>query len=254
MNFVINKIKNLFLKANFNFENLNIIITILIILITFILYLYFKKTNQNDFKKNKNLFEIISTDNLTEFKNYIKSNNLNIKSLHKIYYYSKISPLTFSIGNNSFKIFSYLLENNYNFNTNSKENPHPILYCSYYYDCDIRYLNELLKYKNKIDFNIKGLKFNANALEFAIWKEKKDYVKILSKFIKFNIDNFNNNTKIGLNFKDVNIEIKKILLRNVIFNKKLNQFRLYDLNLKRKINIGIFNTKSYFMYNFLNYS
>ena len=253
MNFIINKIKNLFLIANFNIENLNIIImTILIISLTSILYLFFKKTTQNDFKKIKILFDIIAKDDLTEFKNFIKSNKLNIKSLHKINYYSKIAPLTYSIGNNSFKIFSYLLENNYNFNTNSFENPHPLLYCSYYYDCDIRYLNELLKYKNQIDFNIKGFKLKANALEIAIWREKKDYIKILSKFIKFNIDNFNN-TKLG-NFKDVNIEIKKILLRNVIFNKKLNQFRLYDLNLKRKINIGIFNTKSYFMYNFLNYS
>jgi len=252
MNFVDN------LKTNFNFQNLTPknLITFLIILIP-LLYFIFKKAKKNNFNKKIifKLFKIISTDNLPEFKNYIKINNFNIKTLHKISYYSKIAPLTYAIGQNSFKIFSYLLENNYNFNTNSLENPHPILYCSYYADSDIRYLNELLKYKNQIDFNIKGLKFKANALEIAVWKGKKNYVKILSKFIKFNINNYNN-TQIGqqIKFDDVDVEIKKILLRNIIFQKKLNQFRLYDLNLKRKINIGIFNTKSYFMYNFLNYS
>jgi ankyrin repeat protein len=158
------------------------------------------------------------------------------------------------MGSNSFKIFSFLLENGYNFNTNSNENPHPILYCSFYKNNDIRYLKELLKYKNQIDFNVKFIFYDANCLEIAIWREKEDFVEILSKYLKFNIEKFNNNKffrEIEFKFENVGDNIKKILLKNEIFKKKFNQFLFYDLSLKRKINVDIFNTKSYFMWNFL---
>jgi hypothetical protein len=112
--------------------------------------------------------------------------------------------------------------------------------------CQCKLVNDLTWIKTKIIKNCQNPQWN-QILQLPICNYS-DYAEI-----EVNSSGLLGSTKLG-NFKDVNIEIKKILLRNVIFNKKLNQFRLYDLNLKRKINIGIFNTKSYFMYNFLNYS
>lgn len=44
--------------------------------------------------------------------------------------------------------------------------------------------------------------------------------------------------------------IKKLLLREIIFEKK-NLFNVYDKTIKKELNLQIFNTRHYFIENFL---
>jgi len=52
-------------------------------------------------------------------------------------------------------------------------------------------------------------------------------------------------------WKNVKISIKKILLKNILFDKKKNMFNIYDHSMNKRLDLKIFNTRHYFMENCL---
>lgn len=52
-------------------------------------------------------------------------------------------------------------------------------------------------------------------------------------------------------WQNVKTQVKRAILKQVIFQKKLDTFNIYDLSMKKKLNLPIFSTRHYFMENFL---
>jgi ankyrin repeat protein len=139
-----------------------------ILSLTLIIYFF---SNQKKKITHSKLFDFIAGKKLNEFINYIKNNNLSISELNKITYYGNITLIIYAIENESDNIIDYLLENGYDLNFYLKNGDPPIIYCAYRgYS---KYLEKLLSYKKYFDINVISKKFNANALEIAVWKGKK---------------------------------------------------------------------------------
>ena len=134
------------------------------------LIIYFLSKQKNKIKHSK-LFDFIAGKKLNEFINYIKNNNLSISELNKITYYGNITLIIYAIEKDSDNIIDYLLENGYDLNFYLKNGDPPIIYCAYRgYS---KSLEKLLLYKKYFDINVISKKFNANALEIAVWRGKK---------------------------------------------------------------------------------
>ena len=196
------------------------------------------------------LYKFIEGKQLNELINYLKKNNLSVKQLHKITYYGNTTPLIYAIGKDSSNIINYLLENGYDINYHLKNSLPPIIYCAYMEKDE--YLKKLLKYKN-LDINVISEQFKANSLEIAVSRGSKKCIKLLlNAGMEFNIKKYNESIAKGNKFfNEIEREIKEILLKNVLLNKKIKYFNIHDKCVKKELKLKIFNTKPYLLENFL---
>ena len=68
----------------------------------------------------------------------------------------------------------------------------------------------------------------------------------------FSIEKYNK-TLFGssFEFKNINRDIKELLLGNIIFHKKLEFLNIHNKCVNRELSLKIFNTKPYLMENYL---
>ena len=180
--------------------------------------------------KNAPLFKSMHNDDLKKFKEYLTSNNLKVTDIHTLVYFQGKTPITYAIMHRAFKIFNYLIDNNYNLNDVPKYSEPAITFVAH--SGEIEYLNILLKHKDKFDLYAKKPDLNANALEVAVWRgDKLDVIEaLLNAGMKFSIKEYNNTRpgKYLLPFDKVSLEVKKVLVKRCIFDKVVNQLNIVD--------------------------
>lgn len=202
------------------------------------------------------LFKAMHIDDLNKFKDYLKSNNLKVTNIHKLEYFQGKTPIMYAIDRRAFNIFQYLIENNYDLSYISKNSEPVITFAAH--SGELKYLNLLLKYKDKFDLYAKNPRFNANALEILIWRgeDKLDSIEaLLNAGMKFSINDYNN-TIIGKQlcpFKDVPFDIKKILVKRYVFDQTINQINIVD-ELEKKKNIKSFNNINIYWKEYLDFA
>ena len=202
------------------------------------------------------LFKAMHIDDLNKFKDYLKSNNLKVTNIHKLEYFQHKTPIMYAIDRRAFNIFQYLIENNYDLSYISKNSEPVITFAAH--SGELKYLNLLLKYKDKFDLYAKNPRFNANALEILIWRgeDKLDSIEaLLNAGMKFSINDYNN-TIIGKQlcpFKDVPFDIKKILVKRYVFDQTINQINIVD-ELEKKKNIKSFNNINIYWKEYLDFA
>ena len=202
------------------------------------------------------LFKTMNNDDLNKFKDYLTSNNLKVSNIHKLEYFQGKTPIMYAIDRRAFNIFKYLIENNYDLSYISKNSEPVITFAAH--SGELKYLNLLLKHKDKFDLYAKNTRFNANALEILVWRgeNKLDSIEaLLNAGMKFSINDYNN-TIIGKQlcpFKDVPLDIKKILVKRCIFEKNINQINIVD-ELDKKKNMKFFNNINIYWKEFLDFA
>ena len=218
-----------------------------ILSITIIIFFFPKSSNSQN---HSELYKFIEGKQLNELINFLKKNNLSVKELHKITYYANVTPLIYAIGKDSSNIIDYLLENGYDLNYYFQNSLPPICYCAYLNKYE--YLKKLLEYKN-LDINVISEQFKANSLEIAVSRGSKKCIKLLlNAGMEFNIKKYNESIAKGNKFfNEIEREIKEILLKNVLLNKKIKYFNIHDKCVKKELKLKIFNTKPYLLENFL---
>ena len=186
--------------------------------------------------KNAPLFKAIVKDDLNKFKEYLIKNNLKVTNIHKFKYILGRTPILFAIEQNAYNIFKYLIENNYNLNYVPENTQPPVIFATH--SGNIKFLNLLLKHKDKFDLYVKYDKFNANALEIAIWrgiKRKEEIEALLNAGMKFSINGYKNSgLEKSIPFEKIPIDVKKILVKRYIFDKVKNQLNIVDAIDKEK--------------------
>jgi len=193
------------------------------------------------------LFKAMNNDDLSKFKDYLISHNLKVTNIHKFEYFQGKTPIMYAIDRRAFNIFKYLIDNNYNLSYNSKNSEPVITFCAH--SGEIKFLNLLLEHKDKFDLYAKNTRFDANALEILVWRgeDKLNSIEaLLNVGMKFSIKSYND-TIIGkqlMPFKDVSLDIKKILVKRYIFDKVKNQLNIVD-ELGKNKNMKSFNVNIY---------
>lgn len=186
--------------------------------------------------KNAPLFKAIVKDDLNKFKEYLIKNNLKVTNIHKFKYILGRTPILFAIEQNAYNIFKYLIENNYNLNYVPENTQPPVIFATH--SGNIKFLNLLLKHKDKFDLYVKYDKFNANALEIAIWrgiKRKEEIEALLNAGMKFSINGYKNSgLEKSIPFEKIPIDVKKILVKRYVFDKVKNQLNIVDAIDKEK--------------------
>ena len=89
------------------------------------------------------LFEAMHNDDLNKFKEYLNSQKLQVTNIHKLEYNQGKTPIIYSMEKKAFKIFKYLVENDYDLKYVSERSESPIIF-SLAVD-NIKYFNLLLK-------------------------------------------------------------------------------------------------------------
>ena len=201
----------------------NIFSTIFFIVLGTILVIINLKVNANP------LFDTMKTDNLTKFKEYLASQNLKVSNIHKIEYIAGKTPIIMAMERDAYNIFKFLVENNYDLKYVSERSEPAITFAAH--SADLKYMELLLKNKNKLFLNAINNKFGANALEMAIWRGKEDIVEaLINAGMTFSIQKYNN-TKIGkfiTPFENIPLKIKTILVKRFVFNKTIKQINMVD--------------------------
>jgi ankyrin repeat protein len=201
----------------------NIFSTIFFIVLGTILVIINLKVNTNP------LFDTMKTDNLTKFKEYLASQNLKVSNIHKIEYIAGKTPIIMAMERDAYNIFKFLVENNYDLKYVSERSEPAITFAAH--SADLKYMELLLKNKNKLFLNAINNKFGANALEMAIWRGKEDIVEaLINAGMTFSIQKYNN-TKIGkfiTPFENIPLKIKTILVKRFVFNKTIKQINMVD--------------------------
>lgn len=184
------------------------------------------------------LFRAMNTDNLTKFIECLSKQGLKASNIHKIQYMFGKTPIIIAMERDAYNIFKYLIENNYDLNyapetkksniqTDSISEP-VITFAATHPAIDVKYLELLVKHKDKFDINAISKKFEANALELAVWRESEKKVEaLLNAGMKFSIKKYNN-TKVGklTPFDKIPLNIKKVLSKRVVFNKNIKQLNM----------------------------
>lgn len=184
------------------------------------------------------LFRAMNTDNLTKFIECLSKQGLKASNIHKIQYMFGKTPIIIAMERDAYNIFKYLIENNYDLNyapetkksniqTDSISEP-VITFAATHPAIDVKYLELLVKHKDKFDINAISKKFEANALELAVWRESEKKVEaLLNAGMKFSIKKYNN-TKVGklTPFDKIPLKIKKVLSKRVVFNKNIKQLNM----------------------------
>ena len=216
--------------------------------------------------KNDGLFRAMNTDNLTKFIEFLSKQGLKASNIHKIQYMFGKTPIIIAMERDAYNIFKYLIENNYDLSyapeTKNSNSPADIIsepvitFAATHPAINVKYLELLVLHKDKFDINAKSKKFDANALELAVWRESEDKVEaLLNAGMKFSIQNYNN-TKVGklFPFEKISLNIKKVLLKRIVFNKNIKQLNM--ANEFSENNLKSFKNKIYwkeylkFIYNY----
>ena len=216
--------------------------------------------------KNDGLFRAMNTDNLTKFIEFLSKQGLKASNIHKIEYMFGKTPIIIAMERDAYNIFKYLIENNYDLSyapeTKNSNSPADIIsepvitFAATHPAINVKYLELLVLHKDKFDINAKSKKFDANALELAVWRESEDKVEaLLNAGMKFSIQNYNN-TKVGklFPFEKISLNIKKVLLKRIVFNKNIKQLNM--ANEFSENNLKSFKNKIYwkeylkFIYNY----
>ena len=181
--------------------------------------------------KYSTLFHTMHNDDLNKFKKFLTSQKLKVTNIHKLEYIKGKTPIIYAIEHKAFKIFKYLVENDYDLKYVSEHSEPPII-LSLVAD-NIKYFNLLLKNKNKIDLYTRSKIIYSNVLEIAIGIKvnKQLYIidALLNAGMKFSINDYNS-SGVGkyTPFKDVSLKIKKILLKRFFFEKIKNQLNMIN--------------------------
>ena len=188
--------------------------------------------------KYDGLFRPMNTDNLTRFIEFLSKNGLKASNIHKIQYMFGKTPIIIAMERDAYNIFKYLVENNYDLNyaPETKNNyiqsdiiSEPVItFAATNPAINVNYLELLVKHKDKFDINAKSKKFDANALELAVWRESEDKVEaLLNAGMKFSIKNYNN-TEVGklAPFEKIPLKIKEVLSKRIVFNQNIKQFNM----------------------------
>ena len=191
-------------------------------------------------RKYVKLFNPMFKDNLQAFKNYLITNKLKPSNIHKIVFISGRTPILYAMERDAYNIFKYLIENNYDLNYNDENTEPPITFAAH--SANVKYMQLLLKNKNKINLDAINKKFGANALEIAVWRGKTHIVELLlNAGMKFSVSKYNT-TRIGalsLPFEKVSIDVKNTLVKRYIFNKTVNQLNMVnEMENKNKKEMG----------------
>ena len=179
--------------------------------------------------KNEPLFKPINNDNLKQFKEYLISNNLKPSNIHKFEYVGGKTPIIYAIERRAYNIFKYLIENDYDLKYYSERGEPVITFAAH--SGELKFLELLLKYKNKINMYVINQKFGANALEIAIWREREEIIEaLINAGMKFSIKNYNSTQigKLSTPFDNIPLNIKTILLKRFVFNKTIKQINMVN--------------------------
>ena len=187
---------------------------------------------QNWPHKHDSLFKIMYNDDLNKFKEYLSKNNLTVKNIHTLKFVSNRTPILYSIEQRAFKIFKYLVENDYDLNYVGKNSQPAITFAVH--SGTYEFVELLLKHKDKFDLYAKNKDFDANALEIAIWRttkydKKKEIEALLDSGMTFSISNYKK-TKLELmdKFESIPFETKKLLAKRYVLDKLKNQLNLIE--------------------------
>lgn len=188
--------------------------------------------------KYDGLFRAMNTDNLTKFIEFLSKQGLKASNIHKIQYMFGKTPIIIAMERDAYNIFKYLVENNYDLSyapeTKKINSPtdmisEPVItFAAAHPSINVKYLELLVKHKDKFDINAKSQKFDANALELAVWRGNEDKVEaLLNAGMKFSIKNYNN-TKVGklTPFDKIPLKVKNVLSKRIVFNKNINQLNM----------------------------
>ena len=181
-------------------------------------------------KVNTNpLFDTMKTDNLNKFKEYLASQNLKVENIHKIQYIAGKTPIIMAMERDAYNIFKYLVENNYDLKYVSERSEPAITFAAH--SANLKYMELLLKNKNRLFLNAINKKFGANALEMAVWRGREEIVEaLINAGMTFSIKNYNN-TQIGkyiTPFENIPLKIKTILVKRFVFNKTIKQINMVN--------------------------
>ena len=184
------------------------------------------------------LFRAMNTDNLTKFIEALSKNGLKASNIHKIEYMFGKTPIIIAMERDAYNIFKYLIENNYDLsyapeakksNLQKDTISEPVItFAAAHPAINVKYLELLLKNKDKFDINAINNKFDANALELAVWRLSEDKVEaLLNAGMKFSIKSYNN-TKVGklTPFEKIPLNIKRVLSKRIVFNKNIKQINM----------------------------
>ena len=236
-------------KADFNLKNIIKQIFILLYALAILYLSYFKKIStlyttisltilgtiiliRNWPYKHASLFKIMFTDDLDKFKEYLSKNNLSVKKIHTLKYFSGRTPILYAIEQRAFKIFKYLVENDYDLNYVGENSRPPITFAVH--SGTYEFVEFLLRHKDKFDLYVKEKDFNANALEIAIWRttqsdKKKEIEALLNAGMKFSISNYKTTNLESMNsFESIPFETKKLLAKRYVLDKIKNQLNLVE--------------------------
>ena len=202
---------------------------------------------------HSDLFSSIKNKSLDDFKQYLSKNRLSITTLSTMTYYGNVSLLNYCMANNSYDIFIYLLENGIDLNFSIHGSEPPIIFAAYL--AKKKFIEAMLKYKNRIDCNVTTDKFKANAIEIAVWRGRSKVVQMLLRSgVPFSIEKYNSTIcgKELLPFDKVKKEVKEVLVREHIFKLKKNQLNFHDKYVSKELKLNVFNnTRAYLIENFL---
>lgn len=176
--------------------------------------------------KYDSLFKAMDNDDLTRFKNSLSSLNLKVENIHNIFY--KKTPIYYAIERKAFKIFKYLIENNYNLKFKSEKIQPLIIFAAH--SADVEFLELLLQHKDAFDLYIIDPFYGANALEVAVWRHKEKNVNaLLNAGMAFSIQKYNN-TYIGKTFpfEKIPLKVKKVLAKRYVFHKTEKQLNMIN--------------------------
>ena len=179
--------------------------------------------------ENEPLFRLINNDNLKKFKEYLVSKNLKPSNIHTFEYIAGKTPIIYAMERRAYDIFKYLIENDYDLKYCSERGEPIITFAAH--SGELKFLELLLKNKNKINMHAINKKFGANALEIAIWREREEIVEaLINAGMKFSIQNYNSTQigKLSIPFENIPLNIKTILLKRFIFNKTMKQINMVN--------------------------
>lgn len=212
-----------------------------ILFVIYIIYKLFYKPEKIS-KEIIDLFKIIEKDDPKELTMYLEKYKMKVSDISKLKYYSNVTPINYSVSKNKLKIFKFLLENNYDLNYFPPYGEPPIIFIAY--NNKYNYMKLLLEHKEKININIKDKKFNANALEIAIWRSDIELIELLLKNgMEFSISKYNQ-TECGRSlceFTNVRREVKELLAARKLLQLNKKQFMFREIALEKKINVGLIN-------------
>ena len=179
--------------------------------------------------ENEPLFKPMNNDNLKKFKEYLVSKSLKPSNIHKFEYIGGKTPIIYAMERRAYNIFKYLIENDYDLKYCSERGEPVITFAAH--SGELKFMELLLKNKNKINMNAINKKFGANALEIAIWREREEIVEaLINAGMKFSIKNYNSTQfgQLSTPFDNIPLNIKTILLKRFVFNKTMKQINMVN--------------------------